>query len=82
MKNFISVSLAVCLCFCLLIGTESRALAYVDPGTGLLALQSAASMGAAALYFMRRRIMALFGSKKSVAVAVPASPKSESRKAA
>ena len=82
MKRLISISLAVCLCFCLLIGTESRAFAYVDPGTGLLALQSAASMGAAALYFMRRRIMAFFGSKKDVTVAVPAAPKSETRKAA
>ena len=67
MKRLISVSLALVICFCLLLGTERRAMAYVDPGTGLLALQSVGSAAAAAAYFMRRRIMALFSKKETTA---------------
>ncbi len=64
MKRLISFSLAVFTCLCLLVATERQALAYVDPGSGLLALQSLASILAAAGYFMRKRILALFGRKK------------------
>jgi hypothetical protein len=64
MKRLISLSLAVFTCLCLLVATERKALAYVDPGSGMLALQSLASILAAAGYFMRRRIRALFGRKK------------------
>jgi hypothetical protein len=60
MKSFISISLAALTCFCLLVASERRAWGYVDPGSGLLALQSAASVVAAGAYFLRRRIMALF----------------------
>jgi hypothetical protein len=67
MKKFFSISLAIFACLCLALGTERRAMAYVDPGSGLLILQSAGSALAAAAYFMRRRIMALFSSKKEVA---------------
>ncbi len=38
-------------------------MAYVDPGSGLLALQSIGSMLAAAAFFMRRRIMGLFNKR-------------------
>jgi len=83
MKRLVSLSLTLCICLCLLIGTESRALAYVDPGSGLLALQSGASMLAAAAYFMRRRIMAFFTKKPAAIAPMPVtSVKSESRKAA
>ncbi len=38
-------------------------MAYVDPGSGLLALQSIASIAAACGYFFRRRIRSLLGKK-------------------
>ena len=83
MKRLISLSLAIFTCLCLFVATERQALAYVDPGSGLLALQSAASMLAAAAYFMRRRIMAFFGSKKKAPVtSIPVTVKRDSRKAA
>ena len=65
MKRLVSVSLTIFCCACLMLGTERRAMAYVDPGSGLLALQSIGSMLAAAGFFMRRRIMGLFNKKKS-----------------
>lgn len=64
MKRFFSLSLAVLCCLCLVVATERRAYAYVDPGSGLLALQSFAAALAAAAYYMRRRIGALFGRGK------------------
>jgi len=82
MKKLISVSLAVAICLCLLVGTERAAMAYVDPGTGLLALQSVGSAAAAALYFMRRRIMAFFSKKETAVTPLPVAVKSDSRKAA
>lgn len=72
MKRFLSLSLAVVCCICLLVATERRAYAYVDPGSGLLAIQSIASVAAATGYFMRRKIAALFGRKKPVAKVVEA----------
>jgi hypothetical protein len=69
MKRLISVSLTVWFCFCLMLATERRAMAYVDPGSGLLALQSIGSMLAAAAFFLRRRIMGLFNKKKPLASA-------------
>jgi hypothetical protein len=60
MKRFVSISLAVFICFCMLVATERPAYAYVDPGSGLLALQGLASAAAAFGYFMRRRIVSLF----------------------
>jgi len=84
MKRLISLFLTVCICLCVLVGTEGRALAYVDPGSGLLALQSGASMLAAAAYFMRRRIAAFFTKKPATVATLPVSSvnKSDSRKAA
>jgi len=79
MKRFISLSLTIFTCFCLLLATERRALAYVDPGSGLLALQSLAAAGTAFGYFMRRRIMALFGKKTTP---LPVVVKADSRKPA
>jgi hypothetical protein len=60
MKHFVSISLAVIVCFCMLIATAQQAFGYVDPGSGLLALQGIGSAAAAFAYFMRRRILALF----------------------
>jgi hypothetical protein len=84
MKRLISSFLAVLTCACLLLATERRAMAYVDPGSGLLALQSIASVMAAGLFFLRRRIMSLFTRKKpSDREASPVTlRKEDSRKAA
>ncbi len=65
MKRFVSISLAIVLCFCMLIATERQAFAYVDPGSGMLALQSIASVMAASVYFLRRRIRLLFARSAS-----------------
>ncbi len=83
MKRLISVSLAMFSCACLLLATERRAMAYIDPGSGLLALQSLGSMAAAAGFFLRRRIMGLF-KKKPLASAEPpvTARKEDSRNAA
>jgi hypothetical protein len=64
MKRLLSFTLAAFIGFCVLVATDRRAYGYVDPGTGLLALQSFASMLAAAGYFLRRRIRALFTRKE------------------
>lgn len=63
MKKISSIVLAMFIGFCLLVATDRKAYGYVDPGTGMIALQSVASMAAAAGYFMRRRIKALFSGK-------------------
>lgn len=68
MSRFVSFALGCVFCMCLLVATERRAMAmYVDPGSGLLVLQSAASAMAAAAFFLRRKIRALFGRKKAEA---------------
>jgi len=72
MKRFASISLAVFIFFCMLVATERQAYAYVDPGSGLLALQGLASGLAATAYFLRRRILMLFtrdGNKAAIPVA-------------
>jgi hypothetical protein len=71
MKRLTSVCLTIFCCICLMVATERRAMAYVDPGSGLLALQSIGSMLAAAGFFMRRRIMGLFNKKKPLESADP-----------
>jgi hypothetical protein len=60
MNRLTSVALLLFFCFSLMIATARPAFGYVDPGSGLLALQSAASVVAASVYFLRRRIRALF----------------------
>jgi len=65
MNRLLSFALGCVVCVCVLIATEQRAMAmYVDPGSGLLALQSAASVMAAAAFFLRRKIRAVFGSRR------------------
>lgn len=65
MKGLLAIAsfvLGCVMCACLLIATEQRAMAmYVDPGSGLLALQSAASVVAAAAFFLRKKIRTAFG---------------------
>jgi hypothetical protein len=66
-----SFSLAAVCCLCLLVATERQAHAYIDPGSGLLALQSAGAALAAVGYFLRRRIRAIFGMGKKTPEAIP-----------
>jgi hypothetical protein len=84
MKRLLSFALACVVCICVLIATEQRAMAmYVDPGSGLLALQSAASVMAAAAFFLRRKIRSMFGLRRKGEGYVPISDeKGETRKAA
>jgi hypothetical protein len=69
MKRILTFSLSVISCMGLLLATERRAMAYIDPSQGLLFVQSLGAAVAASAYFMRNRILALFGKKKDVAAA-------------
>ena len=84
MKRFISVSLGTFITLCLFVGSERRAWGYVDPGSGLIALQTIASVMAAYAYLVRRKIRAFFQRKKEEPTAVlPVAPKTgESREIA
>jgi hypothetical protein len=70
MKQFISFSLAVFIALCMVVATERRAWGYVDPGSGLIALQTFASVAAAYAYMVRRRIRAFFQRKTGETPAV------------
>ena len=65
MKRLISFALTLFCCLCLMLATERRAMAYVDPGSGLLALQSIGSILAAVGFFLRRHIKRLFSMEQS-----------------
>lgn len=84
MKRLLSFALGCVVCLCILVATERRAMAmYVDPGSGLLALQSAASVMAAAAFFLRKKIRAVFGlRRKSEEYSPLREEKGESRKVA
>ncbi len=83
MKRFTSISLGILIAFCMLVGTDRRAWGYVDPGSGLIALQTAASVVAAYLYYIRRRILSLFSRKKEQSTGVlPVSKTENSREVA
>ena len=60
MNRFISFFLSLFIGICLFFASEHQAWGYVDPGSGLLALQSIASVLAAAGFFLRRQIRARF----------------------
>ena len=60
MNRFTSFSFSLFIGICLLFASERQAWGYVDPGSGLLAMQSIASVLAAAGFFLRRQIRALF----------------------
>jgi hypothetical protein len=84
MKRLMYVSMTVVSVFGLMLATERRAMAYVDPGSGLLAIQSIGSMLAAAGFFLRRHIMGIFTKKKPLTrAALPVTVRKEdSRNAA
>lgn len=77
MKRFISFSLAIFTCVCVLVATERQAKAYVDPGTGFIALQAVTSALAAVGYFLRRRILGMFGKKEVSAAGLPVQAKKD-----
>jgi hypothetical protein len=65
MKRILSLSLSVVTCIGLLLATERRAMAYIDPGQGLIAIQSFGAALAATAYFLRSRVLGLFGRNKT-----------------
>jgi hypothetical protein len=72
MSRVVSFVFGCFLCFCLFLATERRLMAlYVDPGSGLLVMQSAASAIAAIGFFLRRRIRALFSRREKTKASVP-----------
>ena len=71
MQRLISFSLTAFIAFCMIVASERRAWGYVDPGSGLIALQTIASVAAAYAYMVRRRIRAFFNRKKGPAVVLP-----------
>jgi hypothetical protein len=75
MKQFLSFSLAVFIALCMVVATERRAWGYVDPGSGLIALQTFASVAAAYAYMVRRRIRAFFQRKTEASAVLPVAPK-------
>jgi hypothetical protein len=72
MKRLLTLSLTVFTCLCFVLATDRHALAYIDPGTGFVALQSFFAGLAAFGYFMRRRIGGFFGRKPAAEVVMPA----------
>jgi hypothetical protein len=81
MKRLASMTLAVLVVFCVAVASERRAYAYVDPGSGLLVIQSAASVAAAVGYFFRRKIKTLFGGGASKPEAVEAAAAEPAKRA-
>jgi len=75
MKRLVSVTFSIVITLCLIVGSERRAWGYVDPGSGLVALQTIASVGAAYAYFVRRRIRAFFTRKEDKPIALPVTAK-------
>ena len=69
MRRFTLGLLAFFCVFCFLLASQGRAWGYVDPGSGLLALQGFATAMAGVMYYMRRRIRALFSRKQDKPVA-------------
>jgi hypothetical protein len=70
MTRFIFFPLSTIMFLCLLVGTERRAWGYVDPGSGLIALQTFASVAAAYIYLIRNRIRAFFSRRKQARAGV------------
>ena len=66
MKRVGAPSFSIFVIFCLLAITERRAYGfsgYIDPGSGLLALQCISSVVLATGYYLRRQIRSLFSRK-------------------
>ena len=75
MKRFASLSLAILITLCTIVASERRAWGYVDPGSGLIALQTIASVVAAYVYVIRRKISSFFRKKGKATVILPVATK-------
>jgi hypothetical protein len=75
MKRLLSISFTVFILICMIGATERTAYAYVDPGSGLLALQSFAAVAASFGYVMRRKIRTLFRGNDVTKSELPVSTK-------
>ncbi len=64
MRRFTLGLLVFLSVFFFLLASQGRAWGYVDPGSGLLALQGFATAMAGVTYYMRRRIRAFFSRKQ------------------
>ena len=83
MKRLSSLLLGIAMVICFIVASERTAWGYVDPGSGLLALQGFASVLGTAAFYFRRRLRALFGRKSANDVPVyTAKPVQESKNAA
>jgi len=60
MLRYTYAALSVALFVALLLCTARPAYGYVDPGSGLLACQSAGSIVAGMIFYFRRRLKLLF----------------------
>jgi hypothetical protein len=67
MNRAILFSLSALTFFFVLVATSRSAYGYVDPGSGLLALQTFGSVMAAAAFFLRKRFKGLLGIKTAPA---------------
>jgi hypothetical protein len=81
MNRFLSISLVAFTFFFVLVATSKNAYGYVDPGSGLLALQTFASVMAACGFFLRKRVKGLFGGKNQAETS-PVAEKTDSANAA
>jgi hypothetical protein len=82
MKKLASISLTVFILLCMIGATERTAYAYVNPGDGLLALQSFAAVAASFGYVMRRKISMLFRRSDVIKTEVPVAKEGNSANAA
>jgi len=82
LKRLVLFSFSVFIGVCLILASERRAWGYVDPGSGLLALQTIGSLLAGLGYFLRRRIRKLFPRRHESRIAAPAAAERTARKAA
>jgi hypothetical protein len=64
MKRSLSALLTIFSCLCLMVATERRAYAYIDPGSGLMVLQTITTVLAGVGFFLRTHIKALFNRSK------------------
>lgn len=60
MKRFASICLALLFFVSIMIASEPRAFAYVDPGSGLVIYQTVGALATAGLFWFRRRLKSLF----------------------
>ena len=73
MKRFASIFFAVLLLLSVMVASEPRALAYVDPGSGLVIYQTVGALATAGLFWFRRRFKSLF-TRNSASTEKPEQP--------